>query len=71
MERYQMNQMNNNMESGTSHDDPTCDQTKQQWIAKSNEVYPTDIRQRALDKVMVDTEYRTLLSRQTEPFHGV
>jgi hypothetical protein len=31
------------IKSGTSHDDPACDQTKQQWIAKSNEACPTDI----------------------------
>jgi hypothetical protein len=58
------------MKSGTSYD-PACDQTKQQWIAKSNKACPTDTRQRALDKVMVDVEYRALLSRQTELFHGL
>jgi hypothetical protein len=53
----------------TSHENPACDQTKQNWMAKSNEACPTDIRQRAPDKVMVDVEYRALLSRQIEPFH--
>jgi hypothetical protein len=57
------------IKSGTSIDDPACDQTTQQWVARTHEACPTDTRQRALDSVIVDAEYRALFDRQTEPFH--